>query len=273
MAEDTRVSTLELFFDLVFVFTITQVAQIVEHHASWPTAAQALVELAVIYWMYGGYAWLTNTLGSRTQRQRVVLLLGMAAFLVVSLAVPRAFGHDGVAFGYAYLLLNVVHLVAFATGGVPGAARAMWLLGSINLLACARDDATRVRRAVRPGGVGRDVVVLLRRRGRGRGGRVRTDGAGPTEHRRPARLRPAARLHARRRGVGGGRIAVVTAGSDRGDRFGGCRPAGRWSDCLSVGARRVPRRPALRRPVAAGRRRRGDARLDTDRDVGRRNSS
>ena len=101
-----RVSTLELFFDLVFVFTITQIALIVEHHPSWDSVAQALLVLLVIYWMYGGYAWLTNTVGTGGARQKVVLLLGMAAFLVTSLAVPRAFGPDAIAFGYAYLLLT-----------------------------------------------------------------------------------------------------------------------------------------------------------------------
>jgi len=129
------VSTLELFFDLVFVFTITQVALIVEHHSGWSAAAQAFVELTVIFWMYAGFAWLTNTLGARTARQRVVLLLGMAAFVIVSLAVPRAFDTDGIAFGWAYLLLNAVHLAGFLIGGVPSAAKAMRQIGSANLLA------------------------------------------------------------------------------------------------------------------------------------------
>jgi low temperature requirement protein LtrA len=136
-ASDERVSTLELFFDLVFVFTITQVALIVEHHPSGRTVAQALVELAVIYWMYGGYAWLTNTLGSRAQRQRIVLLLGMGAFLVVSLSVPHAFDDDAVAFAFAYLALTLVHLAGFFIGGLPGAAAAVRRLGTINLSACA----------------------------------------------------------------------------------------------------------------------------------------
>lgn len=132
---DTRVSTLELFFDLVFVFTITQVALVVEHRASWSSVAQALLELAVIYWMYGGYAWLTNTLGSRTPRQRIVLLLGMAAFFVVSLSVPGAFGDDGIAFGWAYLGLNALHLSGFLIGGVPSAAAAIRRIAPYNLLA------------------------------------------------------------------------------------------------------------------------------------------
>jgi low temperature requirement protein LtrA len=129
-----RVSTLELFFDLVFVFTITQVALIVEHHPSWSAAAQALLELLVIYWMYGGFAWLTNTLGTATSRQRIVLLIGMAAFFIVSLAVPRAFTDDGIAFGVAYLVLNAVHLGGFLLRGTA-TMPAMLRIGQWNLLA------------------------------------------------------------------------------------------------------------------------------------------
>jgi low temperature requirement protein LtrA len=132
-----RVSTLELFFDLVFVFTITQIALIVEHHPSWDSVAQALLVLLVIYWMYGGYAWLTNTVGTAASGQKVVLLLGMAAFLVTSLAVPHAFGHDAVAFGYAYLLLTAVHIAGFLIGGGQAVSAAMRSIGAANLLACA----------------------------------------------------------------------------------------------------------------------------------------
>lgn len=134
-AGGARASSLELFFDLVFVFTVTQVALIVVREPGWPAAGQAFLELAVVYWMYGGFAWLTNTIGSGRPRARVVLLLGMAAFLLVSLAVPRAFGADGVLFGWAYLLLNVVHLTGFVIGGVPYATRAMLRIGPANLVA------------------------------------------------------------------------------------------------------------------------------------------
>lgn len=136
-SRDERVSTLELFFDLVFVFTITQVALIVERRpGSVEAIAQAFAELLVIYWMYGGFAWLTNTLGTATIRQRVVLLAGMAAFLVVSLAVPRAFGADGVAFGVAYLVLTVVHLAGFLLRGST-TFPAMVRIGGTNLIAAS----------------------------------------------------------------------------------------------------------------------------------------
>ena len=84
--------------------------------------------------MYGGFAWLTNTLGSSSARQRAVLLAGMAAFFVVSLAVPRAFEQDGVAFGVAYLVLTLVHVAGFLLRGSATFA-AMLRIGATNVLA------------------------------------------------------------------------------------------------------------------------------------------
>ena len=60
-----RVSTLELFFDLVFVFTITQLTAVLAHHPTGKGLAQAVLMIGVIWWMYGGYAWLTNTVRRR----------------------------------------------------------------------------------------------------------------------------------------------------------------------------------------------------------------
>ena len=59
-AEAGRVTTLELFFDLVFVFTITQLTTVLVHAPNGRGLAQVAIMLGVIWWMYGGYAWLTN---------------------------------------------------------------------------------------------------------------------------------------------------------------------------------------------------------------------
>ena len=85
-----RVTTLELFFDLVFVFTITQLTAVLAHDASLRGALQVLLMLGVIWWMYGGYVWLTNAVAPDRGERRVLLLGGMAAFLIAALAIPRA---------------------------------------------------------------------------------------------------------------------------------------------------------------------------------------
>ena len=127
-----RVSTLELFFDLVFVFTITQVSDLLLHAHSFVEFARPVVLLALIWWMYGGYAWLTNNVGTTRLLSRVLVLTGMAGFLVMALAVPQAFERDGLAFGLAYLLVNVIHAALF-TQAPNQSARAIWRIAPFNI--------------------------------------------------------------------------------------------------------------------------------------------
>ena len=137
MAEPTpavRVSTLELFFDLVFVFTITQLAESLNEHLTWSTLGNVLLILAVVWWMYSGYAWLTNAVAPNSTTRRTLLLTGMAGFLVMALAIPEAFGEYGWLFGLSYLVVNVVHTLLYRTAG-PGARQALRVLGPLNILA------------------------------------------------------------------------------------------------------------------------------------------
>ncbi|PKV89820.1 low temperature requirement protein A [Streptomyces sp. TLI_146] len=109
-----RVSTLELFFDLVFVFTITQLTVLLSHDLSFAQAGRVLLIFAVLFWMYGAYAYLTNQVPPETNARRIPLILGMCGFLTCALAIPRVFTTDGVAFGLGYLLVTVVHGALYA---------------------------------------------------------------------------------------------------------------------------------------------------------------
>ena len=109
-----RVSPLELFFDLVFVFAITQVTAIISANPTWEGVAQGLLVLAVVWWTWAGYAWLTNTMDPEDGLVRVAIFGAMGAMLLVSLAVPHAFGDDALLFALAYLLVRVAHIVVFA---------------------------------------------------------------------------------------------------------------------------------------------------------------
>ncbi|MDG4861812.1 low temperature requirement protein A [Streptomyces sp. T-3] len=122
--QQTRVTTLELFFDLAFVFNFTQLARLLANDMTPRGMVQVLLVFWLLWWMYGGYAWLTNHLPPHRKHHRLLLLLGMASFLVVGLATPNAFDGDGVAFGVGYLLIVLAHAVLFAFGG-PRAARNM----------------------------------------------------------------------------------------------------------------------------------------------------
>jgi low temperature requirement protein LtrA len=107
--QELRVSTIELFFDLVFVFTLTQLTALLDHELSVETAARAMLIFIVLFWMYGGYVWLTNQVPPDRPARRVLMILGMAAFFVCALAIPEAFDGAGVAFGLGYLLVMLVH--------------------------------------------------------------------------------------------------------------------------------------------------------------------
>jgi low temperature requirement protein LtrA len=107
--EPLRVSTLELFFDLVFVFAITQLTSILARDLTLAGAVRVLLIFGVLWWMYGGYVWLSNARTPARTPERLLMLVGMGGFLIVGLAIPHAFGRDGVAFGVGYLVVVGVH--------------------------------------------------------------------------------------------------------------------------------------------------------------------
>ena len=110
---EQEVTPLELFFDLVFVFAITQVTGFVSADATWTRLIEGLAILAVLWFAWEAYVWLANSAASDEGAVRVVLLFAMGAMLILSLAVPRAFGGDGVIFGVAYFVVRAAHLGAY----------------------------------------------------------------------------------------------------------------------------------------------------------------
>ncbi|MCX4766247.1 low temperature requirement protein A [Streptomyces sp. NBC_01275] len=128
-----RVTTLELFFDLVFVFTLTQLTVLLAADLSFATAARVALIFTVLFWMYGAYAYLTNQVPPDRPSRRLLLMLGMGGFLVCALAIPRVFDDGGVVFGLGFLLVVVVHTALYTRShgrdsiwyGVPNAMAAL----------------------------------------------------------------------------------------------------------------------------------------------------
>jgi low temperature requirement protein LtrA len=108
-----RVTTIELFFDLVFAFTLTQLTALLADEASLTALAQVLLIFTLIWWMYAGYAWLTNTRPPAGRAERLLLLVGMAGLLIVGLAIPAGFSSNGVPLGLGYLVVVLVHATLY----------------------------------------------------------------------------------------------------------------------------------------------------------------
>jgi len=113
---EQRVTPLELFFDLVFVFAFTQVTTVLSDNPTWSGLAHGLLILGVLWWAWAAYAWLTNTVDPEVGAVWGAMLVAMAAMFGAALAVPDAFGSHGVVFGVAFLIVNVMHLTLYALG-------------------------------------------------------------------------------------------------------------------------------------------------------------
>ena len=101
---EQRVTPLELFFDLVFVFAFTQVTTVLSDNPTWSGLGHALLILGALWWAWASYAWLTNTVDPGLGAVSAAMLVAMAAMFVAALAVPDAFGSHGVLFGVAFLI-------------------------------------------------------------------------------------------------------------------------------------------------------------------------
>ena len=111
--EDERVTPLELFFDLVFVLAVTQCTALMAANPTWAGLAKGLLVLAVLWWSWVGYAWLTSVVDPEEGIVRIAMFAAMAAFLVAALCVPEAFDDTALLFACSYGMVRVAHIALF----------------------------------------------------------------------------------------------------------------------------------------------------------------
>jgi len=102
-----RASTLELFYDLVFVFAITQVSHLLLEHLTWAGVLHSLIALLAVYWSWNYTTWTTNELDTETVPVRLLLLSLMLVSLLMSVAIPQAFGAHALLFAGSYVAIQV----------------------------------------------------------------------------------------------------------------------------------------------------------------------
>jgi low temperature requirement protein LtrA len=144
---EPRVTPLELFFDLVFVFALTQVTAMLAADATWPGLVRGLLVLCALWWAWSAYAWLTNEVSGEDGRARLVVFVAMTAMILVALAVPEAFDAHALLFALAYAVVRFAHLALFWVAsedeGVHGAVIRLLptaTVGPLLLVAAALTD-------------------------------------------------------------------------------------------------------------------------------------
>ena len=128
LREESRVTPLELFFDLVFVLALTQCTALMADDPTWEGIARGMLVLGVMWWSWVGYAWLTSVVNPEEGTVRLVMFVAMAAFLVVALCVPGAYGDQGLLFAGAYAVVRFsqIGLFVIASRDDPALRHAVW---------------------------------------------------------------------------------------------------------------------------------------------------
>ena len=116
--EEQRATTLELFFDLVFVFAITQLSHYLVEHLDAEGAAKTLFLLLVVWWAWIYTTWMTNWFDPESPVVRSILIAVMLASLFMAIAIPEAFGDRALMFATSYASLQIIRN-AFAVLGSP----------------------------------------------------------------------------------------------------------------------------------------------------------
>jgi low temperature requirement protein LtrA len=105
--EAQRATALELFYDLVFVFAITQVSHLVLDNLSWLGAGEALLALLVVWWAWNYTTWVTNELDPDSIAVRLLLIWLMLLTLVLAIAIPEAFDERALLFAGSYVAIQL----------------------------------------------------------------------------------------------------------------------------------------------------------------------
>lgn len=110
----SKVRFLELFFDLVFVLAFTQSTALIVEHPTWTGVLQGMFVVALLWWAWSGFAWLTSAVDPEEGLVRVAMFGAMAALLIAALSVPGAFDDRALAFAIAYGVVRFAHIALFA---------------------------------------------------------------------------------------------------------------------------------------------------------------
>jgi low temperature requirement protein LtrA len=122
VTEERRTSPLELLWDLVFVFAVTQVTSLLSRDLTWSGFGRSMLALALIWWAWSAFVWAANAQATSAPSLRLCLLLATVFIFITGLALPQAFGSESTLFAVTYAVVRLLHLVLYADASRKGNA-------------------------------------------------------------------------------------------------------------------------------------------------------
>jgi low temperature requirement protein LtrA len=122
IAEERRTTPVELLWDLVFVFAITQVATLLYRDLTWGGFGHAMLVLALVWWAWSAYVWAANAQTAASGTLRACLLISAISIFITGLSVPHAFDSEGTLFAATYTVVRLLHLGLYADASRQGNA-------------------------------------------------------------------------------------------------------------------------------------------------------
>ena len=117
-----RTTPVELLWDLVFVFAVTEVSSLMSHDLTWGWFARSMLVLALVWWAWSAFVWAANAQNATSGTVRACLLISTAVIFITGLSVPGAFGSDGTVFAVSYAIVRFLHLALYADASRKGNA-------------------------------------------------------------------------------------------------------------------------------------------------------
>jgi low temperature requirement protein LtrA len=122
LEDQHRTTPVELLWDLVFVFAITQVSSLLSRELSWAGFGRSMLVLGLVWWAWSAFVWAANAQTATSNTLRVCLLLSTVLIFITGLALPDAYGSEGTLFVATYALVRLLHLALYADASRRGTA-------------------------------------------------------------------------------------------------------------------------------------------------------
>src|SRR5437588_3563480 len=120
--QERRTAPVELLWDLVFVFAVTQVTTLLSRDLTWAGFGRSMLVLALVWWSWSAFVWAANAQAMSSPTLRPSLLLASAFIFVAGLSLPHAFGGEGTLFASTYAAVRLLHLALYADASRRGNA-------------------------------------------------------------------------------------------------------------------------------------------------------